>query len=305
MPLILAMVVLGCTQPVTTTPSGNGVVLENFTTDFNSVFPGDIFTLSLKYRNNGGYPATNVFAKIDAVSSLIGGVIKTDNVLEKTDYEIFDWRMNVPETAISGERYNPKATLCYSYKTEGYKDLLLIERTWTGEAPTLNTFSSTGPILLTYEATESGIIRGDRTVSFRTIITLSAPGFVGDDTTSEESYGNRDYLTSLKLTIPGTLQEGNNWLIDIEDDNSEVSGIQSSDFDCESISDGNYVCTADVSALKMDDNNRAEARIYLDVSPTRIGEEASYQHIPRVYLEATYKHCQDTETSFPLSIVVK
>ena len=112
-------------------------------------------------------------------------------------------------------------------------------------------------------------------------------------------------MESLQITIPGTLEVGNDWLVAIEDDNPEISGTQSSDFTCSSISDENYVCTAEVSALKMDDNGRAEARIYLDVSPTRIGEEASYQHIPRVYLEATYRHCQDTGDSFPLSIAVK
>jgi hypothetical protein len=56
------IVISGCTTPGVRT--GNGVVIEEFTPSFTSVYPGELVEFQLKFRNVGGVKATSVFAEV-------------------------------------------------------------------------------------------------------------------------------------------------------------------------------------------------------------------------------------------------
>jgi hypothetical protein len=291
-PVILVSAVFGCTflPQMTTTTSGNGVYIESFSSDYTSVYPDDSFTVALNFRNNGGKEATLLFATLEAVSSLaVPTPTQTSSSLQMDDYDSFEWTLTVPSNAIDGERYNPKALFCYAYETGAYTDLFLTERTFSGTIPALQDYYTRGPVSLTFE--KDTPIRGNRTSSsLKVIASLNAPGFLGNDITSVSSYGTRDYLESLVLTIPTV-----NGLIGIN------TG-QTNDFTCATSVDTITCNATGTNVLRLVDD-RADARLYMTIDNS--GEGASYQYTVRVYATAKYRHCVETDTLFPLNVVVQ
>ncbi|RLG17608.1 hypothetical protein DRN62_00675 [Nanoarchaeota archaeon] len=294
--LTAMFVVLGCVQKPPT-PMGFGLVIQNFTTDFTQVYPGDRFTLTLTVVNQGEKTAEKIFAKLQYPSTLTGDLgQKTLANLEPGDEDYIEWSANVPETATPGEIYRPLATLCYKYETEGYNDMFLADRRWSGTLPTLETRSTSGPIRISFDV--SSPIRGDRIASLKVTLAFLADGFIANETTNLQ-VGTKDYVKSLKLTIPRVYQDptSKKWLITIDDEDDTKSGIQSVDFTCTESSDySTYECTAEPNSLRLI-NNELTARLYLNVSSTRVGLTGSYEYIARVYATAEYQHCLQAESA--------
>ena len=286
-------VALGCVQKPQT-PTGFGLVIRNFTTDFTQVYPGDRFTLTLTVANQGEKTAEKIFAKLQYPSTLTGDLgQKTLANLEPGDEDYIEWSANVPETATPGEIYRPLATLCYKYDTEAYTDVFLADKRWSGTLPTLETMSTSGPIRITYDV--SSPIRGDRIASLKVTLAFLADGFIANET-GTTTIGTKNYVRSLNLTIPRVESGNGKWLINIDDEDDTKNGIQSVDFTCKESSDGSlYYCTANANALRLI-SNELTARLYLNVSASRIGVTGSYEHIARVYATAEYQHCLQAES---------
>ncbi|MHA1631362.1 MAG: NEW3 domain-containing protein [Candidatus Freyarchaeota archaeon] len=293
--LVLAtmFIALGCVQKPPT-PMGFGLVIQNFTTDFTQVYPGDRFTLTLTVMNQGEKTARNIFAKLQYPSTLTGDLgQKTLANLEPGDEDYIEWSANVPETATPGEIYRPLTTLCYKYDTEAYSDMFLADKRWSGTLPTLETRSTSGPIKITFDV--SSPIRGDRIASLKVTLAFLADGFVANETST--TIGTKNYVRWLNLTIPRVESGNGKWLINIDDEDDIKSDIQSVDFTCKESSDKSaYLCVANPDALRLI-NNELTARLYLNVSSSRIGVTGSYEHIARVYAIAEYQHCLQAESA--------
>lgn len=67
LPIVLVILVSGCTMPIGPTPTGSGgVVIEAFEPDLqvSEIYSGEPITFQLKFRNTGSVKAENVFAEL-------------------------------------------------------------------------------------------------------------------------------------------------------------------------------------------------------------------------------------------------
>ncbi|MBU1135872.1 MAG: hypothetical protein KKG13_05150, partial [Nanoarchaeota archaeon] len=160
--LVLLVSVSGCT----TLESGNGVVIKEFTTDFNEVISGERADFYLKIKNIGSQTAENVFAEIYGLDfgwqkiassmecpkeeghmSLIA-----PNTLYGTEGEekLCAWSYTASDVPSGmSTTYEPKARVFYDYQTDAVIGLTLVTREEmirlqnSGKAPQIDVLSKT------------------------------------------------------------------------------------------------------------------------------------------------------------------
>ncbi|MBU0898877.1 MAG: hypothetical protein KJ613_03610, partial [Nanoarchaeota archaeon] len=159
--LVLLVSVSGCT----TLESGNGVVIKEFTTDFNEVISGERADFYLKIKNIGSQTAENVFAEIYGLDfgwkEIESGMkcpnekpisLIAPNTLYGTEGEekVCIWSYTASDVpAGMSTTYEPKARVFYDYQTDAVIGLTLVSREEmirlqnSGKAPQIDVLSKT------------------------------------------------------------------------------------------------------------------------------------------------------------------
>jgi hypothetical protein len=204
--LLAVMITSGCT---TDTQTGSGIVIQEFAPDFSSVYPEEIVTFNIKFKNMGSVDANNVFARLigldkdwessGAGSSIIDSgnmdascqhtgkfALRAPDPAHKTEGETSTctWKLRAPDIPTGMKpKYDVTARVFYDYETTIIKSFTILSSEelakYNQQKKTLpsSTVSSTrSPIKITAKSMDPIRFWENDKISFPLAITVSNSG---------------------------------------------------------------------------------------------------------------------------------
>jgi len=222
-PVLVVMLVSGCT----TTPSGSGVVIENFEPDFNDVFSGEKISFQVKLRNTGSVDAKDVQVKLLGLEEwdgskdcdVSGSLLAPSPTFGTTgEVHVCSFSVTAPEVPKGlPVTYQVTARVSYAYGSSTIKtinigsqaELRMIENLGTA-LPSETTSITTSPVAL--NIINKGPIRvfaGSVTFPLEITITNVGGGVVCKGDCSNNENWNRIEIQTYKGSepVPGCTEE--------------------------------------------------------------------------------------------------
>ncbi|MFH1237593.1 MAG: hypothetical protein V1648_04295 [Candidatus Aenigmatarchaeota archaeon] len=193
----------GCTSFGGQTSSGQGIVIENFESDFQKIYAGETFKLQMKAKNTGSVDADFIMPELYNIDKDLNGVNiaiscangcgETIKMLAKDadrgtegESKTCIWNCKAPDDIPKGlsVTFNPSLRLYYLYRTTTIKSINIASQnelralqTQGGALPSETVSTTEGPVQL--DVVVNGPIRyweGENTVTFPININLQNNG---------------------------------------------------------------------------------------------------------------------------------